>query len=71
MDNINTPTIFAIFGATGDLMTKKIVPALFSLHKKGALPEKFRILGISRRDWNQDDFKKHWLTDNWRVNDVK
>ena len=59
MDNINTPTIFAIFGATGDLMTKKIVPALFSLHKKGALPEKFRILGISRRDWNQDDFKKH------------
>jgi glucose-6-phosphate 1-dehydrogenase len=59
MDNNDIPTIFAIFGATGDLMTKKIVPALFSLHKKGTLPKKFRILGISRREWNQDDFKKH------------
>ena len=55
----SAPTIFVVLGATGDLMTKKIVPALFSLHEKKELPAHFRILGVSRRDWNDDDLRRH------------
>ncbi len=53
------PTHFVIFGATGDLMAKKIVPSLFSLQEKGALAENFRIVGVSRRDWTDEDLKRH------------
>ncbi len=53
------PTHFVILGATGDLMTKKIVPSLFSLQERGALPKDFRIIGVSRRDWTDDDLKRH------------
>ncbi len=53
------PTHFVVFGATGDLMAKKIVPSLFSLQERGALPEEFRIVGVSRRDWADEDLKRH------------
>jgi glucose-6-phosphate 1-dehydrogenase len=53
------PTHFIILGATGDLMTKKIVPSLFSLQEKGELPKDFEIIGVSRRDWTDDDLKRH------------
>src|SRR6202041_2299407 len=46
----NTPTILVVLGATGDLMTKKIVPALFNLHEKKKLPRGFQLMGVSRRD---------------------
>jgi glucose-6-phosphate 1-dehydrogenase len=55
----NIPTTFVILGATGDLMTKKIAPALFSLHEENKLPREFRIVGISRRDWHDEDLRKH------------
>jgi glucose-6-phosphate 1-dehydrogenase len=53
------PTTFVILGVTGDLMTKKIAPALFSLFEEGALPRGFRIMGVSRRDWRDEDLRKH------------
>ena len=53
------PTILVVLGATGDLMAKKIVPALFNLHEKKLLPPKFELLGVSRRDWNDDDLRRH------------
>lgn len=56
---LHAPTIFVILGATGDLMAKKIVPALFSLYEKGNLPSDFRLLGVSRRDWNDADLRHH------------
>lgn len=55
----NIPTIFIIFGATGDLMSKKITPALFQLFIKGKFPSMFKIIGFSRRDWTDEDLKKH------------
>lgn len=58
-NNSTIPTIFVVLGATGDLMTKKIVPALFSLHEKKKLPPKFKLLGVSRREWTDDDFRGH------------
>ncbi|HUC31665.1 MAG TPA: glucose-6-phosphate dehydrogenase [Candidatus Paceibacterota bacterium] len=53
------PTTFVVLGVTGDLMTKKIAPALFNLHEKGLLPAHFRLIGVSRRDWTDEDLKRH------------
>ena len=53
------PTTFVILGVTGDLMTKKIAPALFNLYERGMLPAHFRLVGVSRRDWTDDDLKRH------------
>ncbi|MEK7177456.1 MAG: glucose-6-phosphate dehydrogenase [Patescibacteria group bacterium] len=52
------PTMLIVLGATGDLMHKKIVPALFNLYKLGHTPKLFKIIGLSRRDWSDDDFKQ-------------
>ncbi|HEU5114588.1 MAG TPA: hypothetical protein VFT82_02360, partial [Candidatus Paceibacterota bacterium] len=49
--------IFVLFGATGDLALKKIFPALAALSKKGALGTDPRIIAVSRRDWNDADFR--------------
>jgi glucose-6-phosphate 1-dehydrogenase len=51
------PTIFVIFGVTGDLSQKKLIPALFSLFKNGLLPKQFKIVGFSRRNWSDNDLK--------------
>lgn len=52
------PTIFIILGATGDLMRKKIVPALFHLYKNEYLPKMFHVIGVSRRNWTDTEFRK-------------
>ncbi len=59
MENLQTrniPTVFIIYGATGDLMGKKIVPALFHLYKKGKFPHLFKIIGVSRRELTDEQF---------------
>lgn len=43
------PTIVAIFGATGDLTKRKLLPALYNLWLDGQLPQQFSILGVSRQ----------------------
>lgn len=53
------PVSIVIFGATGDLARRKLIPALWSLFISGNLPEKFNIVGFSRKDWTDDDFKKY------------
>ena len=55
----NIPTVLVVFGATGDLMTKKITPALYNLFLKGKLPKMFRVIGVSRRDLDRDQFQTH------------
>ena len=54
---IKTPTIIVIFGATGDLSRKKLLPALFDLHQKWVLPKKFKIIGFARTDLTNNQFK--------------
>jgi glucose-6-phosphate 1-dehydrogenase len=44
------PCAFVIFGGTGDLAHKKLVPALFSLSCQGLLPSGFAMIGVGRRD---------------------
>jgi glucose-6-phosphate 1-dehydrogenase len=58
-DKRHLPTVIVVFGATGDLMARKITPALFDLFIKGELPRMFRVIGVSRRKWSHDDFRSH------------
>ncbi len=53
------PTIIIIFGVTGDLMKKKIAPALFGLFQEGKLPAKTKIIGFARRPLSDEGFKDH------------
>jgi glucose-6-phosphate 1-dehydrogenase len=50
-------TTLVIFGATGDLARRKLLPALYNLAHEGALPERFNLIGVSRRDQTDDDFR--------------
>ena len=50
------PTIIVIFGVTGDLSRRKLIPALFDLEAAGMLPAKLRIIGFSRRTWSKAEF---------------
>src|SRR3954471_6782988 len=52
------PTTLTIFGATGDLARRKLLPALYNLAHEGALPERFNLIGVSRRDQSDDDFRE-------------
>ena len=55
----NIPTNFVAFGATGDLMRRKVIPSLYYLHTRGSLPDRFRVVGFSRRDWSHDEFRRY------------
>ena len=59
---VNAPTILVVFGATGDLMARKIVPSIFHLWRNDLLPNQFRVVGFSRRDWSDEDFRSHVKT---------
>ena len=48
---------FVIFGASGDLTSRKLVPALYKLRHKGYLPDPTRIIGISRSELTDQDFR--------------
>src|SRR5690606_23912648 len=47
-----------IFGASGDLTTRKLIPALYDLFRQNLLPEKFAILGASRSNLSDADFRQ-------------
>jgi glucose-6-phosphate 1-dehydrogenase len=51
------PTVLTIFGATGDLARRKLLPALYNLAHEGALPERFSLIGVSRSEMPDDDFR--------------
>ncbi|MBK7897537.1 MAG: glucose-6-phosphate dehydrogenase [Anaerolineaceae bacterium] len=58
MSNNNNPTTFIIFGASGDLTQRKLIPALFNSYCKGRLPEPFNIVGFARRPWDDAQFRQ-------------
>ena len=51
------PCILVIFGASGDLTSKKLIPALYALSVRRLLPDRFAIIGAARTDESDDDFK--------------
>jgi glucose-6-phosphate 1-dehydrogenase len=51
------PAVMVIFGATGDLTARKLLPALFGLHAGGYLPQEMAIVGVGRRMKSDDQFR--------------
>ena len=54
------PCTVVLFGATGDLAHRKLVPALFQLARGGNLPSECAIVGFARRDWTHDDLRAEY-----------
>jgi glucose-6-phosphate 1-dehydrogenase len=51
------PCALVVFGVTGDLARKKLLPAIYDLANRGLLPPDFVLLGFARRDWGDGDFE--------------
>jgi glucose-6-phosphate 1-dehydrogenase len=56
LPRIAGPCSLVIFGVTGDLSRKKLMPAVYDLANRGLLPPGFSLVGFARRDWVDEDF---------------
>ncbi|MGW9112348.1 glucose-6-phosphate dehydrogenase [Microbacterium sp. NPDC055683] len=56
LNRIAGPSALVIFGVTGDLSRKKLMPAVYDLANRGLLPPGFALVGFARRDWENEDF---------------
>ena len=56
-ERVIAPQCLVIFGASGDLTHRKLVPALFELFKQRRLPSEFALLGCARRPWTDEVFR--------------
>jgi glucose-6-phosphate 1-dehydrogenase len=52
------PTTLVIFGGTGDLAQRKLLPAVYNLAHEGALPERFNLIAVSRSDLPHEDYRQ-------------
>lgn len=59
--NVN-PCVMVIFGATGDLTGRKLLPALYNLSREGQLPSHFACVGFARREKSNDTFRNELLS---------
>ena len=53
------PTVFVLFGATGDLAKRMVLPAFYRLAAEGLLPEQWLLVGNGRGDVAHEDFRAH------------
>jgi len=58
LPRIAGPSGVVIFGVTGDLARKKLMPAIYDLANRGLLPPSFALTGFGRREWSDEDFAK-------------
>jgi glucose-6-phosphate 1-dehydrogenase len=58
MHRVSDPCVFVLFGATGDLSRRKLLPALFNLYAERLLPEKFAIVGFALPDQKYPDYSQ-------------
>src|SRR5699024_9872467 len=58
LPRIPGPRSLVLFGVTGDLARKKLLPAIYDLANRGLLPPGFSLVGFARRDWEDQDFGK-------------
>src|SRR4029077_6867488 len=56
LERMPDPFIFVLFGATGDLSHRKVVPALYQLWRSNLLPHEFVLVAIGRRTYSDDTF---------------
>ena len=52
------PCLMVIFGASGDLTKRKLIPALFNLRRSGLLPDQFAVLGVARQEMTDDELRQ-------------
>jgi glucose-6-phosphate 1-dehydrogenase len=57
LPRVPEPCALVVFGVTGDLARKKLLPAIYDLANRGLLPADFVLLGFARRDWADGDFE--------------
>ncbi len=57
LPRVPEPGIMVIFGASGDLTARKLVPALYDLAAQRRLPMEFAVVGISRSEMSHDEFR--------------
>jgi glucose-6-phosphate 1-dehydrogenase len=58
LERVPEPCVLVVFGATGDLTSRKILPAIYNLRRSGLLPAETTVLGFSRRPLSDADFRK-------------
>ena len=58
LNRIAGPSALIIFGVTGDLSRKKLMPAVYDLANRGLLPPGFGLVGFARREWDDQDFER-------------
>lgn len=58
-DRVPEPQILVIFGASGDLTQRKLVPSIYQMKLERRLPPELTIVGVSRSDWSHDFFREH------------
>jgi glucose-6-phosphate 1-dehydrogenase len=58
LPRIPDPCALVVFGVTGDLARKKLIPAVYDLGNRGLLPPGFVLLGFARRDWGHGEFEQ-------------
>ncbi|MBG6184478.1 glucose-6-phosphate 1-dehydrogenase [Arthrobacter sp. CAN_A214] len=56
LNRIAGPSSLVLFGVTGDLARKKLMPAIYDLANRGLLPPSFALVGFGRRDWSDEQF---------------
>ncbi len=57
LERVPAPCVMVIFGVSGDLTARKLMPSLYDLAVGHPLPEGFSIVGVSHRDWNDEIFR--------------
>ena len=57
---IPEPSTMVIFGATGDLTRRKLLPSLYVMHREGVLPPGFSLVGFARRPWDDKVFRDYF-----------
>ena len=57
LPRVPDPCALVVFGVTGDLARKKLIPAVYDLSNRGLLPPGFVLLGFARRDWGVGEFE--------------
>ena len=58
LERVPDPSVFVLFGATGDLANRKVFPALFQLWRTHLLPHEFRIIAVGRRPYTDEAFRE-------------
>ncbi|MDS3860111.1 glucose-6-phosphate dehydrogenase [Thermosynechococcaceae cyanobacterium BACA0444] len=53
------PLILVIFGASGDLTQRKLIPSIYQLKLERRLPPEITVVGVARRDWSHEFFREH------------